>query len=154
LNAGDEGGSLVEFALVLPMMLMLITGLFSVGLFLNSYMMLTNGIGAGARAFALSRGVTVTNSNGTTSPITDPCAYAVQTAQQAAPNLNQSGVTFAITWTPNGGTATSYSTTCSGITLHTGDTVEVAASYPAVFILYGWRPGTMSIGNQSTQLVQ
>ncbi|HEX3891824.1 MAG TPA: TadE/TadG family type IV pilus assembly protein [Terracidiphilus sp.] len=151
---GEDGGSLVEFALVAPLMMMLITGMFSVGIALNNYMVLTNGVSAGARAFALSRGITVTTSSGGTSQITDPCAYAVQIAKQAAPNLNSSAASFAITWTPNGGTAANYTTTCSGITLNSGDSVQVKASYPISMIVYGWRPGALSLTGQTTELVQ
>ena len=150
----EEGGSLVEFAFVVPLMMILITGMFSIGLALNNYMVLTNGVSAGARAFALSRGVTVTTSGGGTSQITDPCAYAVQIAKQAAPNLNTSAATFAITWTPNGGSATPYTTSCNGITLNTGDTVQVRATYPVSMIIYGWRPGALNITGQTTELVQ
>lgn len=150
----DRGGSLVEFALVVPLMMILITGMFSIGLALNNYMVLTNGVSAGARAFALSRGVTVTTSGGSTSQITDPCAYAVQFAKQAAPNLNTSAATFAITWTPNGGSATNYTTSCNGISLNTGDTVQMKATYPVSMIIYGWRPGALNITGQTTELVQ
>ena len=149
----EQGGALVEFALIAPLVLMLMTGVFSIGIVLNGSMMLTNGVGAGARAFALSRGVTVT-SGGTQSQITDPCAYAVQIAKQAAPNLNSSAATFSITWTPNGGAAAIYSTTCNGITLNTGDTVQMQASYPVTMIVYGWRPGALNITEQTTELVQ
>jgi Flp pilus assembly protein TadG len=150
----NEGGSLVEFALVAPLMIMLITGMFSLGLALNNYMVITNGANAGARAFALSRGVTVTNSSGTTSQITDPCAYAVQIAQQAAPNLNSSSASFAITWTPNGGTAKSYTTTCSGITLSSGDTVQMQVTYPFSVMVFGWSPTSLNMTQQTTELVQ
>ena len=150
----EQGGSLIEFALVVPLMMILITGMFSVGIALNNYMVLTNGVSAGARAFALSRGVTVTTSGGGTAQITDPCAYAVQIAKQAAPNLSTSAASFAITWTPNGGIATNYTTSCNGIALNTGDTVQVKATYPVSMIIYGWRPGALNITGQTTELVQ
>jgi Flp pilus assembly protein TadG len=149
----NDGGSLVEFALVVPMMMMMITGLFSIGIALNNYMEVTNGVNAGARAFALSRGVTVSNGS-TQAPITDPCAYAVQMAKASGPVLNSSASTFSITWTPNGGTAQSYTTSCSGISLSSGDTVQVQATYPVSMIVYGWKPGKLNMAGQSTELVQ
>jgi len=149
----EEGGSIVEFALIAPLMMLMITGLFSVGIMLSNYLMLTNGVGAGARAFALSRGVTITQ-NGTQSQITDPCAYAVQIAKQAAPNLSSSAATFNITWTPNGGSAKSYTTTCSGITLNSGDTVQMQATFPVAMIVYGWKPGNLNISGQTAELIQ
>ncbi len=57
-RSADEGGSLVEFALVLPMMLMLMTGMFSFGICLNNYIILTNAVNAGARGMALARNQT------------------------------------------------------------------------------------------------
>jgi Flp pilus assembly protein TadG len=155
LNAGrDEGGSLVEFALIAPMMMLLITGVFSIGMMLSNYLMLINGVSAGARAFALSRGVEIGSGSSATA-ITDPCAYAITTAKQAAPNLNSSAATFSFTYTPAGSSSgTSYTTTCSGITLNSGDTVQMQAWNPVVMILYGWRPGNINISAQTTQLVQ
>jgi hypothetical protein len=136
------------------MMMTIITALFCFGVALSEYMVMTNGVNAGARAFALSRGVTVNNSNGTTSQITDPCAFAVQTAQQSASILGSSAASFQITWTPNGGTATIYSTTCNNIGIGSGDTVTVQASYPISMLVYGWTPGTLNMYAQTTELVQ
>lgn len=151
----SDGGSLIEFALVVPMMMVIVTALFCFGVALSVYMTMTNGVSAGARAFALSRGVTITNSDGTTSQITDPCAYAVQTAQQSASVLTDSAATFQITWTPNGGTAPPpYSTTCNGIALNTGDTVTVQVSYPISMLVYGWAPSSLNMSAQTTELVQ
>ena len=147
----DNGGSIVEFALVVPLMMLLITGMFSIGIMLNSYIMLTNGVNAGARAFALSRGVYTSS----TTKITDPCAYAVQAAKQAAPNLNSSASTISITWTPSGGSATTYTTgTCNGVAIASGDTVQLQATYPVTMIVYGWTGGRQSISQQTTELVQ
>jgi Flp pilus assembly protein TadG len=155
IGPGQEGGSLVEFALVLPMMMILITGMFSIGLALNNYMMLTNSVGGGARALALTRGQTTP-----ALAATDPCAYAVQVAQNAAPGINQNGTTYTIVWTPvtgTGGTYTSSTTTsavCPGVSFGAGDSVEVQASYPFTLIVYGWRPGALNIMAQTTELVQ
>jgi Flp pilus assembly protein TadG len=151
--ADSDGGSIIEMALVVPIMMMMITGLFSIGIALNNYMELTNGVDAGARAFALSRGITVSSGSGS-SQITDPCAYAVSTAKASGPVLSSSAATFSITWTPNGGSATKYSTTCNGITLTSGDTVQVQVTYPVSMIVYGWKPGVLNMVGQSTELVQ
>jgi len=153
LLADNGGGSIIEMALVVPIMMMMITGLFSIGIALNNYIELTNGVNAGARAFALSRGITVSSGSGS-AQITDPCAYAVSTAKASGPVLSSSAATFSITWTPNGGSASSYSTTCNGITLSSGDTVQVQVTYPASMIIYGWKPGVLNMVSQSTELVQ
>src|SRR5580700_7669955 len=89
LAADCAGGPAVEFALVLPMLLLLLIGMIEFGLTLNNYIMLTEAVRSGARQFAISRG-------GTT-PYTD----AVNQIHGAAAGLNPSGVT--ITLSVNGG---------------------------------------------------
>src|ERR1700719_3458765 len=97
LKADCAGGPAVEFALVLPMLLLLLVGMIEFGLTLNNYIMLTEAVRSGARQFAISRG-------GTT-PYTD----AVSQIHGAAAGLNPSGVT--ITLSVNG-TACTSDTTC------------------------------------------
>jgi Flp pilus assembly protein TadG len=149
LGARSEGGALVEFALVVPMMLLLMTGMFSIGIALNNYTVLTNGVSTGARAFALARGQ---------SGVTDPCAYAAQITQQAAASLKSSSLTYSMAWTTTnsaGATVTTnYTNTCSGIALNAGDTIQVQATYPVPMIVYGWAPGTIHITGQSFEMVQ
>jgi len=155
LGAGDEGGSLVEFALILPMMMLLITGMFSVGIGINNFMVLTNGVGAGARALALSRGQTVPALAGT-----DPCAYAVQLIGNATPSLKQGSLSYKIVWTPTTGTGGTYTATstsssvCAGVSMSSEDTVQVQASYPFTLILMGWKPTALPMTVQTTELVQ
>ena len=150
----DEGGSIIEFALLVPLMMVLITGMFSFGIALNNYTVLTNGVSAGARALALSRGQT--------SPAlaaSDPCAYAIQVANTALPSLNQSAITWTIVWTTTNSSGSQVSTTyssrtCTSMSLNAGDTIQVKGVYPFNLIVYGWRPAALSMTNQTTELVQ
>lgn len=148
-----EGGSLVEFALVLPLMLALMMGMFSFGVALNNYMVLTNSVGAGARAMSLSRGQTIP-----AIAASDPCAYAVQVANTASPSLNPKSVTYSIVWTTTNSTGTQVSTTytnsCQGLNLNSGDTVQISASYPAPITIYGWKPGSLNMQSRTAELVQ
>ena len=152
-RAGEDGGSLVEFSLVLPMMVMLITGMATFGIAINNYMVLTNSVGAGARTLALARGQTTP-----ALAASDPCAYAVQVANNAAPSLNSSSVTYTIVWTTinSSGTAvsTTYSNTCPGLSLNAGDSMQVQGSYPFTLIVYGWKPGALNMIARTTELVQ
>jgi hypothetical protein len=152
MKFGEEGQSMVEFALVLPVLMIVLTGICSFGIALNQYMVLTNATNAGARAFALSRGQTTPALAGT-----NPCAYAVQTVENAAPSLNASNMTFTILYTPsgttNGGSATTYSTSCSGLSLKTADMVQVKVAYPVVPILAGLGSMTLNLMGNSTELV-
>jgi Flp pilus assembly protein TadG len=153
ITCGSEGSSLIEFALIVPMMLVLITGMFSVGIALNNYMVLTDAVGSGARALALARGQTIP-----AIAASDPCAYTVQTISSAASGLDTTKLTYSIVWTTatsTGATSTStYTNTCSGVSLSPGDTVQVKASYPFSLVIYGLAPGHLNIQSQTTQLVQ
>lgn len=149
----DDGGSMVEFALVLPMMMVLITGMCSFAMALNNYMVLTNAVGAGARAIALSRGQTIP-----ALASSDPCAYAVQMANSSSPNLDQTKLSYTVVWTTTNSagtvTSTSYSTSCAGVALNAGDTVQLKATYPFTPLVYGWKATVMNMGAQTAELVQ
>ena len=149
----SDGGSLVEFALVLPMMMVLITGMFSFGMVLNNFMVLTTSTGNGSRAFALSRGQT--------SPAlaaSDPCAYAVQVAETSGPSLNPKGMTFNFAWTTTNSsgvtTTTKYTNSCPGLSLNQGDTVQMSGSYATSVFLYGWKPGALNMVASASDLVE
>ena len=148
----SEGGALVEFALVAPLMMALLTGMFSISMVMNNYMVLTNGVGAGARALALARGQTTP-----TLASTDPCQYAVNAAESAAPNLTPSNMVFSIIYTNNTtGTpsSTTYTTTCPGLTLNPNDTVQMSASYQSTLSAYGWVPPSLNLIARTTENVQ
>jgi Flp pilus assembly protein TadG len=148
-----EGGSLIEFALILPCMMLLITGMVWFGIALNNYIVLTNAVGSGARALALSRGQTTPSI-----AATDPCAYAVQISNAAATNLNSGTITYAVDWTTynSSGTAvtTTYSNSCAGLTLSANDSIRFRGAYPFTAMIYGWRPTQMNLTAQTAELVQ
>lgn len=153
IRSGEEGGSLVKFSLVLPLMVMLITGMATFGIAINNYMVLTNSVGAGARAMALARGQT-----NPALAASDPCAYAVNIANSAAPSLNPSNVTYSIVWTTtnSSGTAvsTTYSNSCPGLSLNSSDSIQVQGSYPFTLVVYGWKPGSLNMVSRTTEMVQ
>lgn len=146
----DRGSSMVEFALVAPMVMVLITGMFCFGIGINNYMMLTNAVGAGARALALTR-----NQTSPALAASDPCAYAIQIANQAAVGLNTSAITYSVTWIPATGSPTTYATaSCSGAAFDQGDTVQVKAVYALPIAVYGWSRRTANLTSQTAELVQ
>jgi Flp pilus assembly protein TadG len=51
---GETGAALVEFALLAPVLLLIMVGMAQFGITLNQYVMLWNGVGAGATQFAIS----------------------------------------------------------------------------------------------------
>lgn len=141
LEAGSSGSALVELALILPIILVLITGMFTLGVAFNNYLVLTHAVGTGARLLAVSRGET-----------TDPCATASSAVYAAAPTLTQSKIKF--TFVLNGN---SYpGTTCAAGTssLLTAVPAQITANYPAQITLFGWTPSTLTLTAQTTELIQ
>ena len=57
---GIAGSSLVEFAVVVPVLLTLVMAMFVFGIAMNQYLTLTNATTSGAQALATARGQTAT----------------------------------------------------------------------------------------------
>jgi Flp pilus assembly protein TadG len=125
----ETGNALVEFAFVLPMMMVVITGLYSFGVTLNNQIALTQATGAGAQYLITLRGNT-----------TDPCADTLTAIQSAAPNLNTSALNLTVTMN---GTAVS-GKSCAGQSsnLMSGQPVTVATTYPCSLLIYGLNLGS------------
>lgn len=77
----EDGQSLVEFALVLPLLLMVATGITSFGLIFYHYIAVTDAVRTGARTLSLGRG-------NTEPPPLDPCTEAINDTYQSAVNAN------------------------------------------------------------------
>jgi len=155
----EDGSTIAETALVLPVLLVVLTGIFSFGIALNQYLVLTNAVNAGARAFALSAGGAANSTS--TAANSDPCAYAATTIQSAAPSLSSSNLQYTIIYTVSStGASTTYtgsgstSPTCSGISMNPNDIVSVKAVYPVSTALYGMAAKSLSLTAQSAELVQ
>ena len=119
-HSGEEGGALVEFALVVPLMLTMITGIFAVGIAFNNQLTLTQAVGAGAQHLQIIRTST-----------SDPCADTLSTLVAAAPNLNPAKISLTITI--NGGssvTANSCTSSTSSLQAAQNEPVTVSATYP------------------------
>ena len=127
-----EGNSLLEFAMIGPLLIALLVGIVWLGVLLNNYITLTDAVSQGARAFAEATGVSGTPVNG------DPCAYAITVMNADAKSLKTANITYTISYTPVGGTATAESASCTGIFsgMQEGDTVTIQATYQALM------PGT------------
>ena len=146
----ENGSSMVEFALVAPMVMVLLTGMFCFGIGINNYMLLTNAVGAGARALSLTR-----NQTSPALAASDPCAYAVQIANQSALGLNTSAISYSVVWTPTGSASTAYSNgSCPGAVFGQGDTVQLAAIYKLPVAVFGWSKSTANLSSQTAELVQ
>jgi len=145
--------------MVLPVLLVVLTGIFSFGIALNQYLVLTNAVNAGARAFALSAGGAANSTSTATNA--DPCAWAATTIQGSAPSLSSSNLQYTIKYTVNStGASTTYTGTgssspsCAGIAMNPNDIVSVTAVYPVTAALYGTAGKSLNLTAQDVELVQ
>lgn len=153
----DRGQSLVEFALCVPILLLILTGIFGCGWAFNNYLMLTDAVSIGARYMAVNGGLT-----------TDPCATAAGAVYNAAPYLVQTKLKF--TFILNGTTYGPYTKTtgssptsvsCSSTSLTTGaarnlaqgNSAQLIVSYPCTITVYGANIGC-TLTAMTTELVQ
>jgi Flp pilus assembly protein TadG len=148
LCTNNEGGALVEFAVVLPILLLTLMGIFTFGIAMNNYSELTESVNNGARVLAINRGQT-----------TDPCALTVAAIYAAAPTLAQTKFvfTFVLDGTTYTGTSCSSSSTTTGAAAYLvqGKSAEVTATYPCNLTVYGvnYAPGC-TLRAQTTEIVQ
>jgi len=104
----QQGQSMTEFALVLPILVVLLFGVIQFGIVFNNYITVTDAVRAGARKGAVGR------------HIQNPDAAVVQSVRDAATDLRQSDLNVSVTssW------------------LH-GEDVTVTGSYPYSISLLG-----------------
>jgi Flp pilus assembly protein TadG len=144
----EEGQALVEFALCLPLLMLIVTGIITFGIALHNYLEMTNAVSIGARLLAVSRGQT-----------TDPCADTATAVYRAAPFLTPArlGFTFVLNGTSYTGATCSSPSTSQGAAgnLVQGAAAQVTATYPCNLSVFGvnYSPGcTLTV--QTTELVQ
>ena len=145
LLTNEDGGPLVEFAMILPMMVMVMTGIFYLGVGLAQYIQLTNATDIAARQISVSRGVS--------SMAADPCSTGTTAFEAAAPNLSTSNLTFTYTINSVSKTATS----CTSLALTSasqGETATVQVSYPVHLGIYGVGWSTVSLKSQTSEIIQ
>jgi Flp pilus assembly protein TadG len=146
--AREEGGTLVEVAVVLPILLLIVTGIFTFGIALNNYIQLTDAVGISARLLAISRGQT-----------TDPCTAASAAFYKAAPYLKTANLsfTFVLNGTTYTGASCSSTSTTTGAAgnLVQGQPAQITVTYPCNLAVYGknYAP-SCSLTGQVTELVQ
>jgi Flp pilus assembly protein TadG len=105
----EQGQTMTEFAMVLPLLLVLLFGVIQFGIAFNNYVTLTDAVRAGARKAAVSR------ESGS------PNGDCVAAARAAGADLDQAtfGVTCSSTWQP-------------------ASDVTVTGTYPYSINLLGW----------------
>ena len=125
LKEDEQGQTMVEFAILLPVLLVMLFGIIQFGILFNNYLALTDAVRAGAREAAVAR------------QTADPSSAATAAVRSSAADLNQSNLSVTVTsgWTP-------------------GSDVTVAASYPFSISLLGWVVTTGSLKSQTTERVE
>lgn len=140
--ASQEGSHSVETALIMPVAMLVLTGLLSFGVYMNNSLQLANSTSLSGQYLALNRGVS------------DPCNLVITTFLQTAAFLQPSSLTFS--FVVNG---VSYPSTtgCSGNAANTakGDLVTITVSYPCSLAVYGANliPGC-TLTSQVTEVMQ
>lgn len=135
-DSNESGQAVLEFSLVLPVLLLIITGICSFGVYLSQYLVLTNGVTIAAQQLALNRGQT-----------TDPCALTASTFQNASPTLKTTslGYTIVLNGTTYTGAPGKTGFSCSSSSTSTGaagnlvqgTTAQVTITYPCTLAIYG-----------------
>lgn len=121
----ERGQTMAEFAIVLPILAVLLFGVIQFGIVFNNYVTLTDAVRAGARAAAVSR------------QASDPTGTATAAVRSSATDLNQTnlGVSVSSTWSP-------------------GAPVTVTATYPYSIKLLGWVVKSGSLTTKTTEAVE
>jgi Flp pilus assembly protein TadG len=109
----EKGQTATEFALVLPILAVVLFGIIQFGIIFNNYVTLTDAARAASRKGAVSR------------QESDPKGACEAAGYAAGANLSNPGTDFILTCTPSAGWAA-------------GSDVTVSASYPYSVNLLGW----------------
>ena len=129
---GEEGTSLVELAIALPIMMMLLTGVASFSLALYSLQQLGNATANATQVVASEQAL-----------VSDPCASVVTLVTGALPSWTASKFTYTVTITNSGGTATTFGPTTGSSFSCTSGAADMAQNEPiavTVSYAYSWLP--------------
>lgn len=136
---------MVEFALALPIMLLIVTGICAFGITISHYMILTDATNVGGRQLAIIRG-----------SVTDACSTVAQTIAQSASTLTTANLSYKFVL--NGNTTSSAKPSCVTDTsnLLPGQTVQVTVTYSSCSLaVFGQNfAPTCTIQAQATELEQ
>lgn len=137
LVADSEGGALVEMAVTLPLVMIIMTGIFSFSFALYQKLQLAEAVSGAGHYLAIARGAS------------DPCAITISSIYTGAPGLAASNMTISLS--QNG---TALPTSCSGNTLTKGANATVLVTYPTSLAVYGMPYASFNLSQQITEIVQ
>jgi Flp pilus assembly protein TadG len=144
---------IVEFALLVPILLLILLGLVEFGLVLNQDILLWNGVSAAAMQFAISGGASSTPATTAVAAITD--AAAVLTAKNISITLTVGSNSACFSGTASSSTAAGDTACSTQLSANTGNPAKVAATYPCTLTVlqYDFFPDC-KLSAQVTELVQ
>jgi Flp pilus assembly protein TadG len=125
LHRDHSGASAVEFALIAPLLFVMLFGIIQFGLALNNYVELTDAVRNGGRNFAISRAAASTSPYTTTS-----AAISGAAANLTAANIH-------LTITVDGTACTTDSGCQTALNAAAGKTAVVTATYPCNLTVMG-----------------
>jgi Flp pilus assembly protein TadG len=143
LKSNCEGNALIEMAVTMPLLMLVLTGIFSFSVALYQQMQLGDAVGTGGRQLAVARGVV------------DPCALAASAVYAAASGLESSQIT--LTFNING-TVTGPTCPGAGNTANTnmvaGDSAQIQATYPSILQVFKFGNYKFNLYAQETEIIQ
>ncbi len=154
IHADSEGNALVEMAVTLPLIMLIMTGIFSFSMALYQKLQLAEAVAAAGRQLAVDRGSH------------DPCADVMNAIYNGAPGLSQTTLNKGVVVTINGTTEPSGTCPGSGTTGANDDlngaqgkNVQVQATYPITLSVVniwgsGQGFGSVNLVSQVTEVVQ
>jgi Flp pilus assembly protein TadG len=120
-----SGAQAVEFALIAPLLLMLIMGIIQFSITLNNYIELTEAVRTGARNLAISRAMASAT----------PYTTTVSNIDSSAGNLTAGSIS--VTLSVNGTACTTDSGCTTALSTAAGETASVTATYPCNLTVMG-----------------
>ncbi len=121
----ERGQTMVEFAIVFPLLAVVLFGIVQFGILFNNYLTVTDAVRAGAREASVAR------------QSANPVGAATTAVRNAAADLNQTNLAVTVTsgWIP-------------------GSDVTVQATYPYSISLLGWVLTSGSLTSKTTERVE
>ena len=129
----QEGQALVEFAIVIPLLLLIVLGIMQFGILFNNYLTLTDAVRAGARQAAVSR------------TDVDPEQKTKDRVKQAAGHINDASLEI---------TVDPYDPAKDTHTWAAGGDVTVKATYPFTLSMLGLVVMSGKLSSQTTERVE
>lgn len=143
----ENGQAVVEFAIVLPVLLTLVTGIMQFGLLFNKYINLTDAARVGARTLALGRS------------LDNPCDKAVANTVSSASSIGLTAAQVTPSFSGTGdycgsGTYTYNTSGNTGGNEIEGDVATITATQPFTFSVFGMSVIQMNVTASASDAIE